>query len=97
MAYVLEEVEKTLQKHQTDLRNFGVERLLLFGSSVRSQATLTSDLDFLVDLEPKTFRNYMGLKLFLKDLFECPIDLVTTKSLKPALQEQVFSEAKRVA
>ena len=97
MTYALQEVEKMLKNHQTDLRDFGVKRLLLFGSTVRSQATPTSDLDFLVDLEPKTFRNYMGLKFFLEDLFECPVDLITTKSLKPALQEQVFSEAKRVA
>ena len=97
MAYDLKEVEARLSSHGTDLRTFGVKRLLLFGSGVRSQATPTSDLDFLVDLEPKTFRNYMGLKFFLEDLFECPVDLVIAKSLKPALQEQVLSEAKRVA
>ncbi|HVT05441.1 MAG TPA: nucleotidyltransferase [Thermoanaerobaculia bacterium] len=39
----------------------------------------------------------MGLKLFLEDLLGRKIDLVITRSLKPALRESVLREARLVA
>lgn len=92
-----EEIEANLREVKGALGRFGVERLLLFGSAARGEATDASDLDFLVELSPKTFRNYMGLKLFLEARFGRPMDLVTVGSLKPALRGQVAREATRVA
>ena len=93
----LQSVSAVLEEHHNQLEAFGVVQLSVFGSAVRNEATQTSDIDFLVDLHPKTFRNYMGLKLFLEDLFGCPIDLVTRDGLKPPIREAVLGEAKRVA
>ncbi len=97
MIYESHEVQSKLQEHRQALREFGVVRLSLFGSAVRNEAGEASDLDFLVELTPKTFRNYMGLKLFLEDLFGLPVDLVTREGLKPLLSERVLGEAERVA
>ena len=93
----LQSVSTILSQHRTRLQDLGVVQLSVFGSTVRGEAEEESDIDFLVDLHPKTFRNYMGLKLFLEDLFGCSVDLVTKDGLKPLLREQVLSEARRVA
>ena len=92
----LRDIETELRTYQAQLESFGVSRLHLLGSTVRGQTDVGSDLDFLVELHPKTFRNYTNFKLFLEDLFEQPVDLVTPKSLKPALRDRVTSETCRV-
>jgi uncharacterized protein len=97
VVYGLQDVQRKLAAHEETLRSFGVLKLLLFGSVSRDQASAQSDLDFLVELHPKTFRNYMGLKLFLEELFDCKVDLVTLDGLKPVLKERVIAEAKRVS
>ena len=76
------------------IRGFGVQTLALFGSVARDEATETSDLDFLVEFEgAATFDRYMDLKIFLEDLFEKPIDLVTKRSLKPQIRQTVLEES----
>ena len=76
------------------IRGFGVHTLALFGSVARDEATETSDLDFLVEFEgAATFDRYMDLKIFLEDLFEKPIDLVTKRSLKPQIRQTVLEES----
>jgi len=69
-----------------------VNRLGLFGSASRNEATAASDLDFLVDLEPATFDNYMDLKFFLEDLFDCKVDLVLCDTIKPRLRQSILQE-----
>ena len=71
-----EAIIQTLHEHQTEIRRFGVRRLGLFGSFARGEQKISSDLDFVVELAPKTFDAYMGLKNFLEELFGCRVDLV---------------------
>ena len=97
MVYQLHDVQSKLKEYRQELRELGVVHLSLFGSVVHGKAAEASDLDFLVEMKPKTFRNYMGLKLFLEDLFGLPVDLVTKEGLKPLLRERVLGEAERVA
>jgi predicted nucleotidyltransferase len=49
----------TLAAHVPAMRALGVRRIGLFGSAVRGQLGPGSDLDFVVDLSPKTFDAYM--------------------------------------
>ncbi len=82
------------------IRELGVERLALFGSVARDEASDASDLDVIVVFTPgrKTFDNFMELKLLLEDLFPgTNVDLVLESSLKPAIREKVLSEARDVA
>jgi hypothetical protein len=52
----------------------------------------------LVEFEGRaTFDRYMGLKLFLEDLFGCRVDLVTRKALRRRLRSSVDRDAVRVA
>ncbi|MFB6116711.1 MAG: nucleotidyltransferase family protein, partial [Candidatus Nanosalina sp.] len=78
-------VLEVLQENGEELKGFGVERIGLFGSFVRDEADEDSDLDFLVVLEENTFDDYMGLKLFLEDLFDRDVDLVIESDVREEL------------
>ncbi|MFI5329721.1 MAG: nucleotidyltransferase family protein [Desulfobaccales bacterium] len=87
-----EQILKIIEANRAKIKDFGVRRLGLFGSAARGEATDSSDLDFLVELEKKTFDNYMDLKFFLEDLFGCKVDLVMKDALKPRLREPILKE-----
>jgi predicted nucleotidyltransferase len=88
------QILQALARNRDAIRAFGARRLGLFGSQARGEATVKSDLDFLVELEPgaKTFDNYMDLKAFLEDLFNRPVDLVVSEVIKPRLRETILRE-----
>ena len=67
--------------------------LSLFGSSARGEDTPESDLDFVVEFEKKSFDAYMDLKLFLKELFARPVDLVLADGIKPRLRAAILRDA----
>ena len=87
------EILQDLSHQRERLRALGVRRLSLFGSAARGEETPSSDLDFLVEFERKTFRNYMELLRFLEARSGRPVDLVIREALKPALRERVLGEA----
>lgn len=88
-----ENVLRTLQHHRDKIRAYGVRRLGLFGSCARGEATETSDLDFVVEFECKSFDAYMDLKAFLEELFGGRVDLVVAEAIKPRLREVILTEA----
>ncbi|MCB0218872.1 MAG: nucleotidyltransferase family protein [Chrysiogenetes bacterium] len=84
---------KALHSHAEQIRRLGAQSLALFGSTARGEAAAGSDLDFLVELSPKTFDTYMDVKFYLEDLFGTPVDLVLRESVKPVLRETILGEA----
>jgi predicted nucleotidyltransferase len=73
---------------------FGVRSLRMFGSWARGTATPSSDVDLLVEFEgPATARRFYGLQLFLEDLLQQPIDLVTERALRKDLRSAVEADA----
>ena len=84
------EILAVLQQNRDTLHGFGVRRLGLFGSYARGEETTTSDLDFVVELEDRSFDSFMGLKLFLEDLFGRPVDLVLEHTIKPRLRPHIM-------
>lgn len=91
------EVLGAVAAHADELRRLGVRQLALFGSVARGEGQAGSDLDFLVELSPKTFDTYMDAKLFLERLFGVRVDLVITQTLKPRLRESILQEAVHAA
>lgn len=87
-----DDVIKTLEENRDAIRGFGVRSIGLFGSCARGEEAATSDLDFLVELEDRTFDAYMGLREFLEALFGCSVDLVLEGSIKPRLRESIMKE-----
>ncbi|MBI5851413.1 MAG: nucleotidyltransferase domain-containing protein [Planctomycetes bacterium] len=66
-------------------RQFGVQRLTLFGSGATERFDpSSSDLDFLVDFDRNPVGladRYFGLVEALEALFERPVDLVETRAI----------------
>ena len=90
-------IKQTLLENRETLRKYGVKRIGLFGSYARETATPESDIDFLVELERLTFRDYMGLAVFLEDLFKKDVDLVTPTSIKPGYKPYIEKEVEYVS
>ena len=88
-----EKVIFIIQKNKKKIAKFGVRKLALFGSFARGNANRSSDLDFIVEFEKKSFDAYMGLKFFLEKLFQRSVDLVLTETIKPSLREVIIKEA----
>jgi len=92
MRKTAQEILHIIELHRDAIKKFGVRRLGLFGSHVRGEGKDSSDLDFVVDFEEKTFDNYMDLKEFLENLFKCPVDLVIIDAIKPRLKPIILNE-----
>ncbi|MGA1861430.1 nucleotidyltransferase family protein [Deferribacter thermophilus] len=92
----LEDIKQLLMKHKSEIKErFGVKNLYIFGSYVRGEQTPESDIDILVEFEKgkKTFRNYMGLKFYLEELFEKKVDLVIKEAVRKELKKNIYGEA----
>lgn len=75
-------------------RLHGAIAVRVFGSWARGEQTSTSDLDLLVDLGPgRSLLDLIAIKQDLEDLLNCPVDVVTVRSLPPALRDRVLAEA----
>ncbi len=75
-------------------RKHGATNVRVFGSVARGEADESSDVDFLVDLEPgRSLFDLGGLLMDLQDLLGRSVDVGTEKSLKPRIRERVLKEA----
>ena len=91
-------VAKLLKEKRNDILEIaaknGAYNIRVFGSIARGEATDSSDIDLLVDMEPRrSLLDVAGLLIDLEKLLGCKVDVVTTKGLKKSLKEQVLSEA----
>jgi predicted nucleotidyltransferase len=72
----------------------GAGNVRVFGSVVRGEADLASDLDLLVTLEPgTTLLNNAALILELEEPLGCKVDVASDRGLRPRVKERVPSEA----
>ena len=85
-------VIRILEENREAVRRFGVKTLGLFGSCARGEDTKASDLDFVVEFKAGTFDQYMNLKDFLEELFNCRVDLVLESAIKPRLRPTIMNE-----
>lgn len=91
------EIAQLLQQRHTDIRQFDVASLTLFGSTARGEARSDSDVDFLVEFHHlATFDNFMNLKLYLEDLLGRKVDLVTTNAVRDEILPNIEKDAIRV-
>jgi uncharacterized protein len=75
-------------------RRRGAINVRIFGSVARGEATISSDIAFLVDLEPgRSLLDLGGLLTDLEEILGAPVDVVTEKGLRPRLRERVLGEA----
>ena len=92
-----DEILATLQAMKPDLvRRFGVRDLSLFGSFARGDATAGSDVDILVDVDPEIGLEFVTLASILEDALGRPVDLISTRALRPRHLEAIRPEAVHV-
>lgn len=73
----------------------GARNLRIFGSVARGEADESSDVDFLVELEPgRTLLDLGGLLMDLRELLSRDVDVVTEAGLKPRIRDRVLREAR---
>ncbi len=71
----------------------GVTNLRVIGSVARGEDTETSDVDLLVDLDPRVgLIALAGLTQELSVILGRPVDLVLAASLKPAVKSEVLAD-----
>lgn len=89
-------VLQRLATQKDTLKTYAVKTLFLFGSVARDESTVDSDVDLLVEFEkPVGLLTFIGLKHYLEELLECPVDLGTPNSLKPHVKENAMRDAIR--
>jgi uncharacterized protein len=104
MAYILSfednvvkshaQIERALRQHLPELRRrFKVRRIGVFGSFVRGEQRMRSDLDILVEYsETPSLLAVVALKRHLTELTGEKVDLVPTSALKPAYRQTILDE-----
>jgi predicted nucleotidyltransferase len=75
-------------------RKYGIRQVRLFGSVVRGEDRPDSDLDVLVDFEPKrTLLDLIGFEQDLEELFGRKVEVISARGLNPRIEAQVLREA----
>ena len=73
---------------------YGAYNVRIFGSVARGEATASSDIDFLVSIEPgRSLMDLGGLLYELQNLLGANVDVVTEKGLRARIRERVLREA----
>ena len=87
-----------IEEHRDRIKALGVKKLGLFGSFVREEQGVESDIDLLVEFEQskKTFDNFIQLSFFLEDLLKRRVELVTPESLSPYIGPHIMNEVEYV-
>jgi hypothetical protein len=93
-----DQVLATLREHESELRNAGIVRLSVFGSTARGDCRPDSDIDLLAAFDESrriSLLQVAGIELQLSKLLGKEVDLIEEGTLKPRVQRSVESEACR--
>jgi len=76
---------------------YGASNVRVFGSVARGEATVQSDVDFLVELERgRSLLDHAALMVDLEGLLRRRVDVATERGLKPGFREDILREAVRL-
>jgi predicted nucleotidyltransferase len=92
IALLIEDIAEVCRRYQ-------VKELSIFGSAARGDMRSDSDIDLLVEFEPRApigLLKFASLTAELEQLLHRKVDLVTKSGLKPWLRTDVLKEARVV-
>lgn len=88
-----------LKANGQKLRSFGVLNLSLFGSFAKERSNADSDVDLLVEFDPKqkSYDNFIDLSFFLEDILGRKVEIVTPQSLSKYIGPHILNQAENVS
>ena len=88
--YIISEIKK----HKPELaKEFHIKELGVFGSFIRGEERIDSDIDMLVDFEqPIDLFRFLDLEERLSEVSGKKVDLVSKKALKPHIGRAILKE-----
>jgi uncharacterized protein len=93
-----EQVIATLRDHEQELKEAGIVRLSLFGSTARGDGGPESDVDLLAAFDESrrlSLLDVVGIEIQLTDLLGVRVDLSEEGTLKERIQQSVEAEVLR--
>ena len=92
---------KLLGKHKETIKaialRYGVRSIRVFGSFAKGEEDVNSDIDFLVELDPKrSLLDIISLKHEIEDVTGRKVTIVTKAAVSPYLIDQITKEAVRL-
>ena len=94
------EILSALRTHEAELRASGIERLSIFGSAARGDATEASDVDVLIRLGAEAshegfayFGRLEALNQRLREIIGRPVDIVAEPVNKERLRRNIEKDA----
>ena len=84
-----------LRSQKAELSRYGVRNVGLFGSYLRNEQSVKSDIDIFLDFDPdkENFDNYMAVYDIFESLFKDEkIEVVTKNGLSPYIGQKILSE-----
>jgi len=90
-----EEIFKLLKQHREELKIYNVIKIGLFGSMLRGDNTMESDIDFIVEFEEgkKNYDNFIEVAFLLESLLQKKVDLLTMEAISPYMKPKILKEA----
>jgi predicted nucleotidyltransferase len=88
-----------LKDSKSNLAQYGVRNVGLFGSYARGEQSNSSDIDLLIEFEPEkeNFDNYMAVYDLLETLFKNEkVEVVTINGMSPYIGPRILAEVKYV-
>ena len=92
----IEDIKEKLSTNQDLLEKYSVKNIRLFGSIARGDADAGSDVDVLVEFDPKAHIGLFEFSRFrneLSQLFGCEVDIVTPDALHKSMKGEILKEA----
>jgi len=89
-------IEKLKPKIIKILKKHHIKRAGIFGSYVRGEQKVNSDIDILIEPPNKMGLEFIGIKLELEDKLGRKIDLVTYRGIHPLLKKQILGEEVKI-
>src|SRR5437899_11339502 len=72
----------------------GARDIRVFGSVARGEADESSDVDFLVEMEPgRSLLDMGGLLMDLQALLGRQVDIISARGLRPSIRDRILREA----
>ncbi len=86
----LNEIKKLLEHHKQSLKDkYHIKNIGLFGSIVRGDNSVSSDVDILVEFEKPIGLDFVSLADELEEILGVKVDLVTPNAIKPRMMKYV--------